>query len=66
MVCLYLGQEYWCESMGLLYISQDRVGVFGLAVSKSGYGCECMGWLNLSQNRSVMVWTVCTWVSMGV
>jgi hypothetical protein len=42
------------------------VGVYGLAVSRSGYGCECLGWLNVGQNWSAMVWTVCILFSMWV
>jgi hypothetical protein len=40
--------------------------VYGLPVSRLGYGCEYMVWLNLGQNRSVIVKTVCIWVSMVV
>jgi hypothetical protein len=42
------------------------LGVFGLAVSRSGYGCECMGWLNLSQDRGMRIWAGCIKVKMGV
>jgi hypothetical protein len=40
--------------------------VYGLAVSRLGYGCEYIVFLNLGQNRNVMVKTGCIWVSMGV
>jgi hypothetical protein len=45
--------------MGSLYLGQDRVGLFGLDVSRSGYGCECMGWLNLGQDMGVRVCVGC-------
>jgi hypothetical protein len=40
--------------------------VYGLSVARSGCGCEDMGWLNVGQKRSVMVWTGCIWVSVGM
>jgi hypothetical protein len=53
--------------------------VYGLAVSRSGYGCECMGWLylfhdmgvsigwlNLGQERRVREWADCYKVRIGV
>jgi hypothetical protein len=33
--------------------------VYGLAVSKSGYGCDYMGCLNLVQDRGVRVRAGC-------
>jgi hypothetical protein len=49
-----------------MYLGQDMFVVYGLAVSRSGYGCEYMVWLNLVQNRSVMDKTSCIWVRMLV
>jgi hypothetical protein len=39
--------------------------VYGLAVSRLGYGFEYMVCLNLGQIRSVMIKTGCIWVNMG-
>jgi hypothetical protein len=40
--------------------------VYGLAVSRLGYGCEYKVWLNKGQKESVKVKTGCICVSMGV
>jgi hypothetical protein len=40
--------------------------VYGLAVSRSGYGCEDMGWLYLGQVGSVIVWAYCIYFRIAV
>jgi hypothetical protein len=40
--------------------------VYGLAVSRSGYGFEDMGWLYLSQNRGMRIWAGCICVRIGL
>jgi hypothetical protein len=42
--------------IGCLYLGQDMIAVYGLAVSMSGYGCERMGWLCLGQDIRMKIW----------
>jgi hypothetical protein len=41
--------EWWYEYMGLLYLGQDLVWIYGMAVFRSGYKCEGMGRLYVGQ-----------------
>jgi hypothetical protein len=36
-----------------------RVSIYGLAVSRSGWGYEDMGWVYLGQDMGVSVWAGC-------
>jgi hypothetical protein len=45
--------------MGWLYLSQDVLSVYGLAVFKSGYGYEDMGCMYVCQNMGLNVLPGC-------
>jgi hypothetical protein len=40
--------------------------VYGLAISRLGYGCECMGWLYLGQDKCMRIRAGCILFRIGV